>query len=70
MQIVPLMSTISSIFLRRPDCKRLAHAVGVDKLDRYELIIPHGTGGNYAQWVSEDGLDGSPDIDYLETSFE
>jgi hypothetical protein len=44
--------------------------VGVDELDGDQLVILHAVGGCDAQWVFEDGLDGSPDVDYLVAAFE
>jgi len=51
----------------RLDGVRLAFAVGIDQRGGDEVAVRHGVGVCESERISEDGLDGTPDVDDLKT---
>lgn len=64
MQIMPLMR------FTRSNRARLSLSIRVYKFNRYQIRVLDGIGRSDAQGVFENGLDGSPDVDDLITTFE
>jgi len=53
-----------------PDCISLALTIRVDEFDRNEFIVLYSVRGSNTKRIFEDGLDRTPDIDNLVTTFE
>lgn len=48
----------------------LARTIGVNQRDRDDITIGNGMGIGDGQRILQDGLDGTPDVNYLESSLE
>jgi hypothetical protein len=53
---------VPSMIRVRPDCVRLALAVWIDQCGGNEVAVWHGMGVCKTEWISEDGLDGTPNL--------
>lgn len=63
-QKIPLMLLI------RPNGKSLSHSIRVYELHRHQIAVRHWPGVCNSEWIFEDRLDGTPDVDNLRAALK